>query len=88
MPPVRRAKVLANGAWPVAVPRMPAPNLGQGRNCFRGYAKAVASVVSCYVVDDGAEDGFECKEPVRHLWVWKLSNGMGVVAETQERHDP
>ncbi len=64
MPPVRRAKVLANGAWPIAVPRMPTPNLGQSRDCFRGYAKVVAFVVSCDVVDDGAEDGVKCKELV------------------------
>ena len=87
MSPVHRAKVLANGAWPAAVPQMPTPNLGQSRNCFRGYAKAVAFVVSCYVVDDGSEDGVKCKELVRHLWIWKLPNGMGVVAETQKRYD-
>ena len=64
MPSVRRAKVLANGAWPVAVPRVPTPNLGQSGNCFRGYAKAADFVVSCYVVDDGAEDGIKRKELV------------------------
>ena len=62
MPSVRRAKVLADGAGSLAMPRMPTPNLGQSWNRFREYAKAVAFVVSCHVVDDGAEDGIKRKE--------------------------
>ncbi len=80
--PVCGARVLANGSRTLAVPRMPAPNLGQGWDGFRELAKTVAFVVSCHVVDDGAKDRTERKELMRHLWFWKLPNGMGMVAET------
>ena len=41
-------------------------------------------MVSRYMVDDGAEDRVERQESVRHLRVWELSNGLGVVTQKAE----
>ena len=87
LPSVRGARILAYGSRPSSVPWMSALNFGQSWNGLREHAKAVAFMVSCHVADDGAKDGVEREEPMRHLWIWKLPNGMGMVAETQKRND-
>lgn len=73
---------MENRARLVALWRVPAPDIGHRWNGFRGNTEAVAFMVSYDVVDDGAKDGVERKEPTRNLWLRKLSNCMGMVAET------
>ena len=36
------------------------------------------------VADDGAEVGHQRQEPVRHLWVRQLSDGVGMVAQASQ----
>src|ERR1019366_720921 len=41
----------------------------------------------CHVADDGSENGRQCQEPLRHLRIRQLSDGVGVVAETSQCDD-
>ena len=69
---------MAHRARAVALPGVPATEFGHRRDGVCRQPQAAAAVVSCHVADDGAEDGPQRQEPVRHLRVWQLSDGVGV----------
>lgn len=85
---MRKQKDVENRAGIVALWGLPAPDLRYRRNGIRGNTQTLAFMVSYHVVDDGPKIRIERKELVRHVWIWKLSDGMGMASETAQRHDP
>lgn len=64
------------------LPDMPTPDHRDGRHDLPRHASALASVVSCDVVDNKPENGFQCAGIATASGAGQLSNGMDDVAQT------
>ena len=59
---------------------------GHGGNRVRADADLVENVVCRHVVRDQSERRGECIGSETRSWLWKLSNGLDVVAQIEARH--
>ena len=86
LPWLRRRKGLDDGEEGAPLRGLSTADVAYRRHDFRGYAEAVADLVSGYVVRDQPEERRKCAGPAAPPGLGQLSDGLGLVAQAEACH--